>query len=371
MVIVKTGDMFESDAQTLVNTVNCVGVMGAGIALEFRKRFPDMYEEYVRRCQMHLVRLGEPYLYRRLLPPWVLNFPTKQDWRSVSRLDDIVRGLAYLSQHVREWGITSLAVPPLGCGQGQLEWRVVGPTLYRHLKALAIPVELYAPFGTPHDELQPEYLDRGIDLVPAVAPEDRVGPGWAVVVEILRRVEAERFHWPIGRTSFQKIAYFATKSGIPTGLKYERGSYGPFAADLKKRVSALVNNGMICEESTGRMLAIRTGPTFEDARRAYADSIEQWSSAIDRVSQLFMRMQTTQAEVAATVHFVAEQRKVQGHRLTEEDLLADVMLWKQRRRPPLSDADVAAAVRNLNALHWIDAKPSDDLPLAEDDLLRV
>src|SRR5713101_4076116 len=148
MIKVLIGDIFESKAQTLVNTVNTVGVMGKGVALGFRKRFPEMYEDYVRRCERREVQLRQPYLYRRLIPPHVINFPTKDHWRSVSKLDDIVSGLTYLERHIPVWGVTSLAVPPLGCGEGQLEWRVVGPTLYRHLSALGISVELYAPFGT-------------------------------------------------------------------------------------------------------------------------------------------------------------------------------------------------------------------------------
>src|SRR5437667_2509521 len=156
MVRTLEGDLFESSAQTLVNTVNCVGVMGKGLALEFKKRFPDMYEDYVRRCAAGQVRLGEPYLFRALLPPWILNFPTKDHWRSVSRLADIVAGLTYLERHYRAWGIESLAVPALGCNNGGLEWRVVGPTLYRHLSQLEIPVELYAPLGTPQVQLRQE-----------------------------------------------------------------------------------------------------------------------------------------------------------------------------------------------------------------------
>ena len=152
MIKVVQGDIFESDAQTLVNTVNCVGVMGKGIALEFKRRFPEMYEDYVRRCDAHEVELGRPYLWQSLTPPFVLNFPTKNHWRSPSRLEDILRGLEYLREHYEEWGITSLAVPPLGSGHGQLEWRVVGAALYRELKKLRIPVELYAPFGTPHED---------------------------------------------------------------------------------------------------------------------------------------------------------------------------------------------------------------------------
>ena len=145
MVTTKTGDLFSSQAQTLVNTVNCVGVMGKGVALAFKERFPDMFKEYVRLCEVGRVRLGEPYLYKQLAGPWVLNFPTKDHWRSVSKLSDIVNGLNYLEHHYKDWGISSLAVPPLGCGQGGLEWRVVGPTLYRHLQKLNIPPELCTP----------------------------------------------------------------------------------------------------------------------------------------------------------------------------------------------------------------------------------
>src|SRR5215207_6876641 len=159
MVKVIVGDLFESDAQTLVNTVNCVGVMGKGVALEFKKRFPEMYADYVARCDHHEVRLGKPYVFRRSALPWVLNFPTKDHWRSVTKLSDIEEGLRYLTSHYRDWEITSMALPPLGCGNGQLEWRIVGPTLYRYLKEIDVPVELYAPYGTPHEELQPDFLD--------------------------------------------------------------------------------------------------------------------------------------------------------------------------------------------------------------------
>ncbi len=104
MVKVLVGDLFQSKAQTLVNTVNCVGVMGKGVALEFKKRFPDMYQDYLARCARKEVKLGRPYLYKSLFPPWILNFPTKDHWRSVSRLDDIVRGLEYLLAQLQRMG---------------------------------------------------------------------------------------------------------------------------------------------------------------------------------------------------------------------------------------------------------------------------
>jgi O-acetyl-ADP-ribose deacetylase (regulator of RNase III)/uncharacterized protein YwgA len=372
MVKVLIGDLFQSKAQTLVNTVNCVGIMGKGVALEFKKRFPEMYEDYVYRCQRKQVKLGQPYLYKTLVPPWILNFPTKDHWRSVSRLEDIVRGLKYLEQHYQEWGITSLAVPPLGCGQGQLEWRIVGPTLYRYLKRLQVPVELYAPYGTPHEELQPMFLekDSGGNGAPSPPPPpSRIDPAWIALVEILARVEREPYHWPVGRTTFQKIAYFATESGIPTGLHYQRGSFGPYAPELKALITRLANNALIREERLGRMFAVKVGPTFIDAQRAYKETVEQWENVIEKLADLFMRVNTQQAELVATVHFAASTLvESKAEKPSEADVLAEVMKWKQKRRPPLNETEVALAIRHLSMLGWLDVKGAD-LPFTEEEAL--
>lgn len=375
VVKVLIGDIFESKAQTLVNTVNCVGVMGQGIALEFKKRFPDMYEDYLQRCRTGQVRLGEPYLYPRTAVPWILNFPTKDHWRSVSRLEDITRGLEHLERHYQEWGITSLAIPPLGCGAGQLEWRVVGLTLYSHLSRLEMPVELYAPFGTPHEELQPEFLKHAVVrswAKPLPPPASRVNPAWIAIVEILFRIEQEPYHWPIGRTTFQKIAYFATEAGIPTGLEYKQASFGPFAPEMKSQITRLVNNGLIREERLGRMLAVTVGPAFGGARKSYRPELEKWGNIIERVTDLVVRMRTAEAERAATVHFAAESlRKRTKKKPSEKDVLTEVMKWKQKRRPPLNMDEIALTIRNLGMIGWLDVKASADLPVSDKVLLDV
>jgi O-acetyl-ADP-ribose deacetylase (regulator of RNase III) len=358
-VTVRTGDMMKSEAQTLVNTVNTVGVMGKGVALTFKQLFPDMYKDYVDLCSRGKVKLGEPYLYKRLIHPWILNFPTKEHWRSVARLDDIIRGLQYLKQHYREWGITSLAVPPLGCGQGGLEWRVVGPILYKNLAELGIPVDLYAPFGTPHEELQLAGSAPG--------PPSKVEPSAVALVDILRRIQARPYHWPVGRTTFQKIAYFATEMGIPTGLEYVAASYGPWAPGLKHMVSVLVNNGLITEEPSYNMLMLKVGPTFEAARRSYADDLARWNGIADTVADLFLRMPTRRAEIAATVYFIFKQLGERAGRCpTDDEVLSGVLHWKQRRRPPLNEREVLDMIRTLTLLGWIDVKLTGTLADSED-----
>jgi O-acetyl-ADP-ribose deacetylase (regulator of RNase III) len=138
------GNLLDSKAQTLVNTVNCVGVMGKGIAKDFKKKYPAMFKDYQQRCKNHQIELGKPYLYR-MLDKQIVNFPTKGDWRNPSDLDQIKTGLKYLAEHAAAWGITSLALPHLGCGNGGLNWEDVWPLVEKHLGPLGISIEIYAP----------------------------------------------------------------------------------------------------------------------------------------------------------------------------------------------------------------------------------
>jgi O-acetyl-ADP-ribose deacetylase (regulator of RNase III) len=380
MIRVLVGDLFESNAQTLVNTVNCVGVMGKGVALGFKERFPEMYQDYEVRCKRKEVRLGRPYLYRQLFPPNIVNFPTKDHWRSVSRLSDIVAGLEYLERHYREWGITSLAVPPLGCGQGQLDWHVVGPTLFRHLSNLDIPVEMYAPLGTPREELDVRFLSQGersqtgAVIVPSNQPE-YISPASVALVEIIARMVRELHHWPIGRVRFHKLAYFATQSGLPTGLRFVRGSYGPFSSDVTRLLTRLVNNGLLVEERFGRMLTLRPGPTYHDAieRPVYSSALAPWETTMERIADLLLRLSTDDAELAATVHFVWRSLSSDATAtVSEDEIVEEVKRWKQKRRPPFEDAAIRQTVRNLVLLEWIDvALDSAEMDADEELLVRV
>ena len=365
---IRQGDILESEAQTLVNTVNTVGVMGKGIALNFRKRFPDMYEDYLALCKAKEVRLGEPYLFRRLTPPWIVNFPTKDHWRSVSRLDAIVQGLQYLAAHISDWGVESMAVPPLGCGNGQLDWAVVGPTLFRHLDALGIPVDLYAPLDAPELQLTREFL-----ATPEHAPiggMTRLQAGWVALADIVGQLNEAKHAWPVGHTRWQKLAYFATASGIPTGLEFEERPYGPFSRDLARVLARLVNNGVLAEVNQGRLVQVIPGTAHTDAINRFREQLGPMQPDIRRTVDLMLRLDPERIEIAASTHFVAQTLASEQHTPpSANDVLHRTLHWKRRRRNPLTPSHVAITIRELEGLDWLPITTSDELPVGAPDSL--
>jgi len=151
-----TTRLFDSPAQTLVNTVNTVGVMGKGVAAEFKRRYPDMFRRYHELCEQGQLDIGKLYLHRTP-NKWVLNFPTKKHWRNPSRIEYIEAGLRKFVETCTESGITSISFPQLGCGNGQLPWRVVRPVMEKYLSGLPIPV--YVHIVSRRADFVPEHLD--------------------------------------------------------------------------------------------------------------------------------------------------------------------------------------------------------------------
>lgn len=367
---IKIGNILESESQTLINTVNCVGVMGKGIAADFKKRFPDMFSDYKVRCENKNVKPGVPYIYKSLVKPWIINFPTKNHWRSVSKIEDIEKGVNIILNNYKEWGITSLAVPPLGCGNGQLEWAEVGPLLYQKFKKIDIPVELYAVFGALKNQLTTDFLESKAESLKKLKndkPSPKFIPEWLVLIEILEQIKQNPYHRPIGRTFLQKIGYIATAQGVPTGLKYAEGSYGPFSEDLKKAITIMANNNLIIEEHSGTSFLYHAGNAYPKMRDKYQDLFHKYQKIIKKTTDLFMRMDTNQAEIVSTVLY--SSRKIKKNKPTDEvnekDIFDYVMKWKKRRHPPLKESDVASAVRNLVMLQWLKAKYSPELPVRD------
>lgn len=358
------GDLFASEAQTLVNTVNCVGIMGKGVALEFKKRFPRMAKDYADRCARAEVRLGEPYLYADETGTRIVNFPTKGHWRSPSRLADIEHGLDYLAAHAAEWGITSLALPPLGCGNGGLAWSEVGPLIHARLSGLPIDVEVYAPYGTPRSELTAEFLTAPsqLSLTGRGIKAEKPNPSWIALLEVLRELQAQPYASLVGRTIFQKIAYILTEMGVPTGFAFGKGNFGPFSGDMKVALHDFANRNWLQEAPLGKMIAFRVSPQYEKDRRKLGPEIELHRRKIDKTVDLFSRIKSTeQAEEVATIIYACRWIKARrpGRTVTEQDILDYVLDWKPSWQAEAKREAVAGAIRNLVLLNWVKAEISE------------
>jgi len=364
------GDMFESGAQTLVNTVNCVGVMGKGVAEQFRKRYPEMFADYQRRCDQKSVHLGEPYLYRDDSGKQIVNFPTKGHWRASSRLADIEKGLDYLIAHADEWGIISMAVPPLGCGNGGLEWSEVGPLIYRKLHQLPIQIELYAPYGTPRPQLSEAFLaaPSQMSLEGKGRRFDKMNPNWVVLMEILMELQAQPYANPVGRTIFQKICYVATEMGVPTGFSFGKGSYGPYSKDVKNALHDFANRNWLNEEPLGRMVTLKVGRSYAKDRNRFLDQIAQYQKKIAKAVDLFSRIKSTeQAEEVMTVLYASRELKRgdASSEIAEQEIYDYIIEWKKSWEGKEKREAVANAIRNLVVLGWMRASISESMIVSQ------
>ncbi len=158
------GDIFSSTAQVIVNTVNCQGVMGKGLALAFKQKYPEMFAVYQYECQTGKLKIGRPTIYQKSTP-WILNFPTKNHWRHPSKLEYIEKGLSFFVKNYKRAGITSIAFPKLGAQNGKLAWDDVGPVMARYLSQLDIEVYIYIADGDQeyqYDEIEAEKIHKHI-----------------------------------------------------------------------------------------------------------------------------------------------------------------------------------------------------------------
>lgn len=148
------GDIFSSQAQVIVNTVNCQGVMGKGLALAFKQKYPDMFAVYEHECRTGKLKIGRPTIYQKS-NPWILNFPTKDQWRNPSKLEYIEKGLAFLATNYKRAGIVSIAFPKLGAQNGKLSWDEVGPVMAKYLSQFDIDVYIYIAEGDKEYQYNP------------------------------------------------------------------------------------------------------------------------------------------------------------------------------------------------------------------------
>lgn len=201
--------------------------------------------------------------------------------------------------------------------------------------------------------------------------EWRLAPWLVAVAEIVHRLESQRYHWPVGRIMLQKIVYFANTAGLPTDLRFVRSSFGPFAPGLKQAIGQMQNNGLLIERQRGRMFEVLSGPALDDARASYREQLAQWNDLIDRTVDLAARFDNKGAEVAASVHYTADElRERLGRTATIGEVVQAVEEWKSRRQPRIDRDDILAAIINLGTQGWLSVDPDGATDKAVDGMVE-
>ena len=227
VIEIAEGNLLHADVDALVNTVNTEGVMGKGIALQFRRAYPAMYDAYRAACKAGEVEIGKMMVWetgQASGPRYIVNFPTKRHWRAPSRLADVEAGLADLVRVAREYELDSIAVPPLGAGNGGLPWSQVRPLIVEALDRLDdTRVLLYEPRGAPDPR----------QMVTAAEPKS-LTVNRAAFLGLLGRYLASTMAPKASLVEVQKLMYFLKEAGqsLPR-LQFVKAPYGPYADTLR------------------------------------------------------------------------------------------------------------------------------------------
>lgn len=300
MVRLTEGDILSADTEALVNTVNCVGVMGRGIALQFKRAFPENFKLYQKACDKGEVRPGSMFVYENTEltgPRYIINFPTKRDWKQNSRLSDIEAGLDALVAVVRERGIRSIAVPPLGCGLGGLDWNVVRPLIESAFMALTdVEAILFEPAGAP------QAASRGEAAAPSMTP------GRAALVVLIHRYLSGLMDPFISLLEVHKLMYFMQESGENLKLQYAKAPYGPYAENLRHVLRRIDGHFITGYADGGDSPAkpIASVPSAVPAAEAFLADKPDTSARFERVADLVDGFETPFGlELLSSVHWVA------------------------------------------------------------------
>ena len=349
-------NLLHANAQALVNTVNCVGFMGKGIALQFKRAWPANFNEYVSACQRKEIQPGHMFVFntgRMINPKFIFNFPTKRHWRENSRLTDIASGLIDLVAQVRRLEIRSIAIPPLGCGNGGLNWPVVRSMIENAFAQVPeVDVFLHSPIETHGAHVAPLV---GIDHTGARLPEHSQRPAMttarALFIKLMQQYEALDYRRTL--LEIQKLAYFLQEAGEPLRLRYEAGHYGPYATNLNKvlqRIEGHFIRGY--SDSHKPDLEIDLMPGAVDEANAFLSERGQSLSRLERVHELIQGFQTPYGmELLSSVHWVAVNGKPRS--TTVDAATVAVHSWNERKKSMFRAQHIATAFQRLTEKLWL------------------
>lgn len=348
------GSLLEADVEALVNTVNTVGVMGKGVALQFKQAFPDNFKAYERACRANKVQLGRMFVYEvggLMQPRYIINFPTKKHWRSRSRIEHIAAGLEDLVRVIRELHISSIALPALGCGNGGLNWSDVRSAIELGLSGIDdVDVHLYAPGSAPAER-----------LMPVGTQWPRMTSGRAALIALMDRyLRSSGTAWGVSQIEVQKLMYFLQAAGQPLHLRFEKGRYGPYAENLNHvltRIEGHFTRGFGDRSRTvDKMEELELLPGAVDEANLMLDEELETGSRIQEVLDLVAGFESPYGlELLSTVHWVS----VAYPEIADEmnHVVAQVRDWSPRKERLFTSDHITVAWQHLHAApgKWLES----------------
>jgi O-acetyl-ADP-ribose deacetylase (regulator of RNase III) len=342
-----TGNIFEANVDALVNTVNTVGVMGKGIALQFSRAYPEIVRPYEHACQTGELDIGKVFTVKLSMlegPRYIINFPTKKHWKGDSRIEYIESGLESLIGEIRRLNIRSIAVPPLGCGLGGLPWSSVKRLIESKLSNLpAVDVAVYEPKGAP----------RAAEMRTATK-KPRMTSGRAALLGLIKRYLVPLMDYKVTLLEVHKLMYFMREGGEVPKLKFVKGKYGPYSENLRHVLSDIEGHYLTgfgdADEKPGVSLEPLPG-AIEKAEEFLASQADTLL-CFRRVVSLIDGFETAFGmELLASVHWVAKHEDSSVKTLN--DAIRLVHDWNGRKAALFSEAHISTAWGRLEKAGWL------------------
>ncbi len=343
MIEYKTGDILTEEVEALVNTVNCVGVMGRGIALQFKNAFPENFNAYEKACKREEVKPGQMFVHETdsiTYPRFIINFPTKRHWRAKSRMEDIESGLEALVDEIRNRNIQSIAIPPLGSGLGGLKWLDVRKRIEDYLSELNnVQIIVFEPKGAPDAEKM-AHIKKAPNMT----------PGRAALIGLMHRYLTGLLDPFVTLLEVHKLMYFLQEAGEPLQLVFKEGPYGPYAEQLRHVLKGIeghfISGYADGGDSPNKQLNLVPG-SVEDAKK-YLESYTDTGKRFDRVSDLVEGFETPFGlELLATIYWVIREKKAK----TIDEIIAKTHSWNERKKQ-FSSRQITIATKILKQKGW-------------------
>ena len=339
----RRGNLLEDDAEALVNTVNCAGVMGKGIALQFKQAYPRNFVEYQKACKKDEVRPGEMFIHDTgdiFNQKIIINFPTKRHWKGMSRLEDIEMGLKTLVDEVRRLRVKSIAIPPLGCGNGGLSWALVRPKIEAAFKDVDdVAVRIYEPVGTPAN-----------DEMPVNTKQPSMTKSRAMLVAVMDSYAVAEHR--LSLLEVQKLAYFLQVVGEPLKLNFCKGQYGPYAENLNFVLQRLEGHLIRGYGDRSSGAEIRLLPAAIAEAKLFLGSDEESQSRLEQVEEVIWGFESPYGlELLSTAHWCAKDK--QGRHTEINELVASIHCWSNRKHELFKFDHVTKAWNHIRQLDFL------------------